>query len=842
MHNGIVRQLLLSTLLITAGSRTAHAAALPATTINDLCLPSANPCVVTGKFVVPSTGDFDLNGRAFRLDPGAAIDAASGVSFTIRRASSLTVEKGAQLSAPGRATNAGGITIESTGGCTLDGKLLANATRVNGIGGTGGTLSASCVGGISLGSGSSLEANGASGSGGSITLAGGSGPLAMTKGAKIKANGNGARGGTLTITSNAGCSLPAIQLNAGKQAGVGGSGGSATVTCRGISVPDGGLIDANAAGDGLDGGTIALYGLNGAVSIVKSAKLKAAGSGASGGNISLATTGSCTISGKLLATATKVGVLAGSGGSVTVSCNGILFDKGSAEAVGTAPDGVGGLIQLTSIGAAGSMRIDRGVSLKASGTGTNGGDVILTATQQIDFGAKIEADGKNYVEFGFPVGGVGGTVDITTAASLNLLPGAAITATGGAYATGGFISLTAATTADLDAGTSVVTNAKDGAGGVNTLEAQSCTIEGKFEARGTGSFGVGGAVSLFCPDGMVFLKGGKIDAGGHKTAGGGTVTLAASSGAIGLYEGSSIRNDGPGPGDSSAAIEFSAAGACTIAGKLQGDAEGLPAGGIGFTCGSFALEKPGRIQATGKAATAGNLLVDATQGSPGTCTIDGKVKLTSSSTTTPPAAGEGGEVAISCNAALTTNTGSAIDTSAGGNDSSGGAITLSADSQPVTLSGQLLAKGKTTGGAITATGFGVTTTPTSQLDVSAANGGSVTLRSELEDAVRGDITVGKSISAKGAVDAGTIQISGCDVLVDSDGSLLADGPNGNNLVVSHKQLTVNGKVSAVSSVSPGTNSFQYRSGYPPLGVTASNVKPAPVLSTIPPAQLSPCLP
>jgi fibronectin-binding autotransporter adhesin len=825
------------------------AAATPrASSVADIC-PGAfpDPCIVTGKFAVGDGTTFDLNNRALQLSPVAGLLGDNGASFSIINAANVALEKGSQVTAIGKGIDGGSITVSSAGVCTIGGRVLTSTARISGVGGAGGTIDFSCQG-IALGDASAVEANGVGGPGGSITLDGGGAPVTSAKGAKVRANGTGGNGGSLTISSATSCTLAIkVELNASKSNGTGGQGGTSSITCEGVTIGEAAYVYANGAGNHGDGstvgGNITLNGLSGPVDIMKAAKLQANGSAADGGFIQVSTSGTCTLSGKFTVNSVKMESLAGSGGFISASCDSILVDRGGAEANGGFPLGIGGTISLSAANMAGQIEIAKGVTLKATGLGVSGGNVSVIGNGDCNVAAKLQADGKDTFILGGPVGDAGGNVEILCGGSLNLSSGAGISAGGGTFVAGGEVVLVAG--GDLDVGERVglVSNARDGIGGLISADAgNNCRLAAKFEARGVGVFGLGGGVSLTCVGDAHLTKDAQINVGGPRFGIAGNVAVQIV-GSLQMDKGSQLRSDGTAQLGINT-VDVSAGGQCTIAGKIQSDSSDGPGNAVSLVCTGLTFESSAQIQLNSRAAEAGHVLVDTTGAlsgqPPAACVIDGKIRANSMSVTNRSdpenpvvVPGTGGTVQMSCGTTLNVGESASIDTVGAGAESAGGYIQLVASAGATSIGGRLNAKaGSGAGGFINLIGVGIATGAKSSLDVSGFQAGGISLLSRQTGVVKGDVTIGKGLTAKGSGGGdnvgGAIQVEGCDVTIDSIAQLQADGKQaGQNELIAHKQLTVHGKVKAVSSLSTspvGVNTFKYRDGL--LISNLSNVVPA----------------
>ncbi|MBI4515923.1 MAG: hypothetical protein HY699_08935 [Deltaproteobacteria bacterium] len=829
-----------------------------ATTVTEIC-PGSFPdaCEVSGPVLIASGAELDLAGRLLRLSPVASLDAENGGSFSIVQAAGITLEKGAEITAIGRGMDAGTLTITSTGPCLLAGKILASTARIGGVAGAGGSVSLTCNG-ISLGAAGAVEANGAGGRGGQITLDAGNGSLTSLKGARIRANGTGNRGGDLTIASTASCTVAAtVQLSAFITNTVGGAGGSADIICNGITLAEGASIDANAAGYSADssnaGGYIVLNAQSAPLVVERGVKLGANGVAAPGGAIEVSSLGTCLWSGKASVNSIANSGLAGNGGSFTVTCDSITVDRGGAEAIGGGPVGAGGAVTLFATGTSELLRIDKGVTLKATGVAVRGGTIALSSPGGCEVGARLQADGKEIYRSGQPpFGDGGGTVSLACAGYLNLLPGASISANASRSAAAGEITLTAGSDIYVAKGTGILASAKDGVGGhVSAVAGGNCWLAGTIESRGLGTAARGGEITLSCAGDLFLSRDGDLDAGAATTGITGFVAIQAGGG-VQLEKGAQVEN----PGTSLAganAIDVAAAGSCTIGGKFQSDSAGAPGAPIQISCGNITIENSALLQANGLGSDAGQVRLVASATAPASsCTIDGKIRVNASSTTdrstTPPTVwrGRAGEVHVICGSDINVGESATIDAIGSGTDSAGGIIQLMAATGPAVLNGKLKARAVGSAGQISVTGVGIVTTGKSSLEVGGRTAGNVFLRSLFDGQAKGDVMIGKAVSARGSGSAdnrgGVILVEACTVIVEPDGYLRSDGKlGGSNELTAHAKLWVKGKLSAVSSVAtnpPGQNRLEYRDE---LVVEDQNgINPAPLRVVNP--ELQPCLP
>jgi len=101
----------------------AVAATVPASTPDDICLPTADPCIIDQQYEVQAPGSLDFGDRLVRMVPGGRL--LHSVAITCR---DLSVEVGTKTVAfdtaePGNV--AGSLDINCSGTVTIDGKILS---------------------------------------------------------------------------------------------------------------------------------------------------------------------------------------------------------------------------------------------------------------------------------------------------------------------------------------------------------------------------------------------------------------------------------------------------------------------------------------------------------------------------------------------------------------------------------------------------------------------------------------------------------------------------------------------------------------------------------------------
>jgi hypothetical protein len=784
---------------------------------------------VTSKFTIAG-GSIDLGGRDLVVATGGALNAANGASFSILNAASVTINQAGQITANGAGGPAGTLTINSSGACAVAGKIAASTTKVNSVGGNAGAITLACSS-ISVASTGAVEAIAMAGQGGQITLS--ASGITTDKTSRIKATASGGSGGSVTLSSTGSCVVAStIDVGVTKVGGVGGSGGTASITCNGLTLADGAGISANAAVDAntlSNFAAITLNALAGPLVIDSGVRIVAGGTGIDAGSVEIGSQTTCTLSGRTVLNSTPVAGEAGSGGTFVASCDSILVAEGGVEAIGGLPAGAGGAISYFSNGTAAALTINKGVTLKATGRGVGGGDITLGSATGCDVAATIDVTAMSA---GFD-GDSGGSVQFLCVGSLNLLSGARITANGATFAVGGQVVMNSDSDISIAKGVNIYSDARDGVGGAISLEADgTCTVEGRLQAHAGGLFGVGGNLDVTCDAGVQFTGASKVDVGGPNFNQSGALRIITA-GNLQIDQYALLRNNGVAQ-DAADGASLTAGGSCTINGKLQTQGGGIAPAPMQLMCGSFALGGRGELQSKGR-GPGGTIAV----ASAADCVVEGKINVSGMtlSIPNPPVTvyGTGGTAQLTCGGAVSLVYLAKIDAGALSQGSSGGTIDVTALGGAATIDGKLSAKATATGGSITVTAWGIATGDKSVVEATGFQGGTVRLHSEHSGIVAGDISIGNDVNAKGMGVAGKIggdvMVEGCNVTLTADGAVSVDGTTGGDTSwIAHSTLNVFGKITAlapgVGNV-PGTNFFQHRTGL--VFPNPASVTPAPTI-------------
>lgn len=467
-----------------------------ATNENDLCAPSADPCVVSTVITATPGSEFNLGQRELRINSGGAIDVGSG-TMTIR-ARSLNMLTGSFLRArPTSSSEPGGIVN----------LFLEQATIV-------GTIDAS------------------GSPGGQVVLAA-SGPVTVSGSIAANARSSSEVGGSLDISAGEANITGTLAAFGGNFEGL---GGDVTVTTTG-SLTISGTIDAT----GADGGTIdldAAPGLDdaGDLIVTKTAIIKAEAriAGSFGGTIDLSaqgdnvTTGRAFVDGQL----TAFGVTGsedtggGDGGCVSISASGdiAMLDPASTFNVnGGGPDGSGGEIELSTI--SGAVEARGRLTALSPGVEASGGSVSIDATLDAIVAGPIAASGG---EIG------GGEVTIaSTAAGVLLEKDATVTVAASSAGQGGTICLESGFAGAAGEGRTVVIegdlNADGGiGGGIDISAGAEVRVDAASVITAAALVGRGGAVSIAVDDGPALIDGPITASGGRPSGDGGVIAIDAS--------------------------------------------------------------------------------------------------------------------------------------------------------------------------------------------------------------------------------------------------------------------------------------------------------------------------
>jgi hypothetical protein len=541
--------------------------AAAATTADDLCAPTADPCVVSTAVAVTNGSTIDVRPRTLRIAAGGILDVGAGTMTLL--AGTLTVDANGALRALGNATTSGGtltatadivtiagtvdasgapsggsLTIIANNTLTASGSISARALARTAIGGSvqltagSATLSGpiSVVGGfdsdggdvsMDITSGLTVTANvdASGGDGGSVEILVGTAPAAgnLSIGAaailradattaggfggsvEVTAHGDGTATGTLTING-----LLSATGRLGSTEVGGGSGGCIDVEGSGDVRVEGASARLTAEGgapDG-DGGEVGVTSDLGAVILGGHAQANVQGAESSGGAVTVDSTKDSTVSGTLDVTAGDGGggeiAVTSLSGSITVTTVGVI--NASSD-----DSGDGGAVCLE--GRAGSVVVEGTLESDGSNAASGGSiDLLGGASVRISSMAVVHASGG-------VGGGQGGTVTLAADPG-NVLIEAELAATGGnPGGTGGTISLDAVGRINVGA---PLDGSGFGAGGQIGLSADAGPIDILDDLNATTVSGPGGSIEVNATKGDVHVGGVLSDTG---TVAGGLVEI-----------------------------------------------------------------------------------------------------------------------------------------------------------------------------------------------------------------------------------------------------------------------------------------------------------------------------
>jgi hypothetical protein len=356
-----------------------------ATTADDLCTPTVDPCRVIRPIQVTPASEIDFGTRTLIIVNRGALDLQGG-TMTLR-AGALTVETGGALLARGSAQDPGKKIVAEAGQITLNGTVDAS-------GAPGGVVMLTSTGSLIVAAAIDVRSRGSSNGGGSAELQGVDISIAST--GRINALGGGDDfGGDIDIAASGALSV------AGNLEASGGEGGIVTLNAGGaLSVASTVTVKADATSSGGSGGEITVSAdgivtLDGQVSA--NGRNGSADTGAGdGGNVDV--TGSAIV---VPLTAARISTAAGSpdgvGGDIDLSTTtGAIDCQGRVEAPGPGVDGTGGSITLDAVGA-----LSVGGTFNASGGRDGGGaidllgggDLVVTQTASLSAAAGSSGDG-----------------------------------------------------------------------------------------------------------------------------------------------------------------------------------------------------------------------------------------------------------------------------------------------------------------------------------------------------------------------------------------------------------------------------------------------------------------
>jgi cysteine-rich repeat protein len=542
-----------------------------ATTVDDLCAPAADPCVVDTAIAVQDMSVLDLGGRDLRIAASGRLEAGSGMMVIV--AGAVTVEAGGVIGARGSGSTAGGF-------IDLRAASLAVAGTIDVAGAPPGQLVASVTGAATLAGLIDAHALARDQSGGVVSLA--AGTISLT--------------GTIDARSGTEDSLGGdVELIAANDVSVAG-----TINVVG---PDGGTITID-AGSGPTAGNVIL---------ANTSMLLADGAfqGGFGGSIDVTasgdgvTTGAVQASGSMSVNghSTGIEVGGGSGGCLSINASaGVLLDNAGAtlSVTGGGPDGDGGELEIISDQSSVVVltRLDASTNRNTPEEAGGGGAISIDAAGPILALGQIVAFGGDGGEVAMLSSGAGVTVDAAVTVDV----------TGAGIGSGGAICLESATRPGGRPAAVVVNGTLNADGGGSAGEGGSVELIGRDSARLAGlasadgglGGGLGGAVAVTATAGPAFVEGtararGRGAAGGSITVDGARIEVSGSVDVGGAVAGSGDTDIGlsaAGPvlvsgtlsatssAGSGGLVEIIAEGDVTLAGTLTADGTAAPGGMI----------------------------------------------------------------------------------------------------------------------------------------------------------------------------------------------------------------------------------------------------------------------
>jgi filamentous hemagglutinin family protein len=707
-----------------------------------LSISSANgtPNSLTGILAHPEPGSSGNAGNIF-VTAGALSLASSGL---IESASSGS-------------GNSGSVTIEVTGGISID---SANVQLTTGI--TSNTTVA-----------------GSPGNAGNVIISAGSLSLVGANGVIISDTLGTGSGGNISILVTGDLSIrDGSRISAGTFDPEGGNAGRITVAAGDISIVNGafiststhgvaaaGEISVNASGelviDGAGGRTATAIGSNafargnagrvtvtaGRISISGGGEIQTAtlGSG-DGGDINVSALGNILINGSgggIVATAEPGSV--GRAGAISLVGQQISISDGGLISSSTAGPGKGGTVQVTAQGPLSLSDPGSGIIASASPTASGSAGSVTVTAQQITVtkGAQIASTTAGT--------GAGGSVTVTTPGAL-VLDGAGV------------------------ANTQIAASAigpQSGPGGTVTVNANSLTVEGGAQiASKTAGPGAGGDIAVTVANGVTLsgvdtagaASGITASAGSGSSGQAGQVVLTAG-GAIALSAGAKAASSTAGNGNGGT-VQVTAQGPLTLSDPGTGITASAEPGSSG-NAGSVAAAAPqitiasgAEIASTTAGTGAGGSVMVTT---PGMLVLDGAgvVNTQIAASATGPQSGPGGSVTVQADA-LSIAGGAQIASSTAG-PGKGGDVNIAVASDIVLPDAgpQITARSTGSGdaGSITVSaarllmnnGAAIST----EAAASTANGGNITLHlrdllyltsSEISTSVKGETGNGGNIA------------------------------------------------------------------------------------------------
>jgi Dictyostelium (slime mold) repeat len=331
--------------LLCFGATLFGAATAGATVANDICAPSANPCIVARDITLTANSVLDFGTRALQITSAGSLDAVD--SSMVIFAGSVVLQAGARVLTAG-----GDVDVTTTGGIqVLTGSKVA---KIDTSGPDGGAITLEADGPVQIDGDLRADATSVIGDGSFIDVT----------------------GSTITVG-------PSARLFA--RGGRTGFGDDISLTANG-SITVGGDLDAS-GGD--SGGTITIDGGDFVFQATGVFDVRS-GEGGSGAEIDVDAFGNVTMNGLIDGTASgNIDLGGGIGADMFIFATGDILLNSKTDLSGNGPDGEGGLLDVETDG-----DIIQTVAIVSAGSGGYGGIASL-ATSAGDITAKdIDASGS----------------------------------------------------------------------------------------------------------------------------------------------------------------------------------------------------------------------------------------------------------------------------------------------------------------------------------------------------------------------------------------------------------------------------------------------------------------
>jgi filamentous hemagglutinin family protein len=785
-------------------------------------------------------GQVVIRGGTLTLDNNSAITAVTegalnGEGINIGVKGGLTLEAGSVISATTAGAGRSGDLVVNAGTISLsaNGTLEANTTGAGNAGAvavTANSLSIDGTGSSAFTGIASQSSSGASGNGGDVTVAA-RGSIQLEPGGEIAANtfGMGNAGaatvtaGSLSINGQGSTVLTGIASQSVR--GASGNGGDVTVTVKGsIQLEAGGEISGSTYGVGNAGAATVTAGslsVNGQGSSFLTAILsQSGGTGPSGnaGNVTVKVNDQLLVENAGEINSDTFG--SGASGKVNVSA-GSLTMTGDRSGYGTyissdSEQGATGAAGGVNVNVQGQIAISGNASISSDTFGVGNAGVVTVRGGSLSINGADDSttafSGISSQSEDSGVGGHGGDVTVAVQGSIDLEPGADISASTFGLGNGGAVNVTAGsltingqgglfftgisgrsngTGASGNAGT-VTISVKDqflveneggidsatygsGTAGKVNVTAGSLSILGDNSGFATGissesnagATGAAGDVNINVPGHMAISGNAYVSATTYGTANAGQVSVTAGTLSINGannpsgFTGIDSDTQGTGVGGHGGDVTITVAGSVQLeaGGSISASTFGLGnAGAVNVTAGVLSIDGQGGSSLTGISSVSQGT---GASGNAGTITVKVKDQLLVENegliASDTYGSGTAGEVNVTAGSLIMKGGGNTFDTAISSESfglGSGGAVNITAGSLSIT--------GASTSGA------GFTGISSDSNDTGAGgNGGDITV------AVGGSIR----LEAGGGISAGTFGDGIAGAVSVTAGSLLINGAN-----------------------------------------------------------------